>query len=147
MTFVFDRDFFFVLRHAEDASRRPDLHLDYTSHYDPCLTPDGVDQAKDSARFLQGFLENSGGVFNDILIYSSPFLSCIQTSLELMKSLKVKQLHIDARLSPTLATFYFYTNPLNDLSWHTMEEQDFKAKYAVQENAIIFDNYEDWKDI
>ena len=49
--------------------------------YDPPLTPLGVQQAIETAQFMQKYLEENE--YTEVIIESSPFLRSMQTAAEL----------------------------------------------------------------
>jgi broad specificity phosphatase PhoE len=65
---------------------------------DPQLSrPNGKEQAKQTAEFLAGALEDDYGVVleeAEIFIFSSPFLACVESAAAIAKSFDVSTINI-----------------------------------------------------
>ena len=64
---------------------------------DPPLTRNGIDQAQKTGEYLKEVLSQRG--FTKFVIYSSPFLRCLQTASEVATVLEVRDINLDFLIS------------------------------------------------
>lgn len=89
---------------------------------DPALTPNGMQQARATGKFLKHYFEENGYKFDKIIIECSPFLKCMMTAGQIIKilqgsseeedvldddtaALNQKEIHINYRATQVLDQF------------------------------------------
>lgn len=99
--------------------------------YDPPLTPLGVQQAIETAEFLQKHLEQNG--YTTVVIESSPYLRSMQTAAETAKVLGHKSMKINYKLAEWMKGAFFTENPLGHLLIRSVTEADQKKGITLEE--------------
>src|SRR5579862_4419789 len=96
----------FFLRHGARLDQFDlDWHLTSPTPYDPPLTTKGVQQAKQTGLAISSHLAPD---IKHVILHTSPFLRCVQTSLALASSIKERvTLRIDAWLGEWLTPDYY----------------------------------------
>ena len=74
-----------MIRHGERADKTVN-NMEYEPLYDCPLTPEGHQQAFKSGQHLKDYFS---GTDVEIEVISSPFLRCMETSMEICKALNV----------------------------------------------------------
>jgi len=96
----------FILRHGARLDQfDSEWHLTSPTPYDPPLTSKGVQQSKQTGQAISKHLSSKQ---TRIILHTSPFLRCIQTSLALASTLNGRAiLRVDAWLGEWLTPDYF----------------------------------------
>jgi len=125
----------FVVRHGEraDFPTVSQQSVDYEYEYDPPLTPFGLTQATKTGEFIRDEYRHQNA---DFIIYSSPFLRCLQTASNIAKQLDTTQVTIEDGFCEYLSSYWYNEDPLPILTIRKNAEDDNLANKFGLVNII-----------
>lgn len=130
------------IRHGErcDNSKLIEEQNRVTTECDPPLTKLGLSQAHMCGKYLRKHLER--GNYDHIIIESSPFLRCMETSAAIAKELGKSKVKVNYRWSEWLKEKFFPKgSPVEDLIINNTEESEFSQKWM---QGLKFNNDKDF---
>ncbi len=122
----------FILRHGERADAVPEFAKSCEIFFDPPLTPTGLHQAQLAADTFRPFIMNGGIAKENIHIYSSPLVRCMQTAAQVIIGLGLEKTHkirLDSMLIEEILQCHFPKDPLKEGLVVTKSHEYIKEKY------------------
>lgn len=128
----------FALRHGERADAVPEYFSACEIAFDPPLTPEGFQQARDAAEVLRPYCAE----FNkeDVRVYSSPLVRCLQTAAQVIVALGLQathKIHATSQIIEEIIPCHFPKDPLKEGLVATKSHEYITETYL---NNIDFDN-------
>eukprot|EP00347_Sterkiella_histriomuscorum_P012525 403368242 len=141
-------DTIFLIRHGQRADQvyqESGSAIGYENKADPPMSKIGVQQVISTAKYLNDFILNlnkSQKSKLDLKIFTSPFLSCVQTAELISQHFDIKDVSVEIRLSENLADFKFEKDPIPDLVIN--DNQKLKSFMSEKDPSKALHFNQDW---